>query len=90
MATAGALFMYLADEIGEQARLTQVEVRRSRCIIMPSCRTMAKADFYGQCASYSGLRAAIADHQSLIGPLSEEELRVAIESPAQLAGGNLA
>ena len=48
-----------------------------------------RADFYAQCASYSGLRAAIADHQSLIGPLSEEELRDAIESPAQLVGGEL-
>ena len=48
-----------------------------------------RADFYGQCASYSGLRAAIADHQSFIGPLSEEELREAIESPAHLAGGEL-
>ena len=48
-----------------------------------------RADFYGQCASYPGLRAAIADHQSLIGPLSEEELREAIESPAQLAGEEL-
>jgi hypothetical protein len=48
-----------------------------------------RADFYGQCASYPGLRAAIADHQSLIGPLSEEELGDAIESPAQLAGGEL-
>ena len=26
MATAGALFMYLADEIGEQARLTHVDL----------------------------------------------------------------
>jgi energy-coupling factor transporter ATP-binding protein EcfA2 len=48
-----------------------------------------RADFYGQCARYPGLRAAIADHQSLIGPLSEQELREAIESPAQLAGGEL-
>jgi energy-coupling factor transporter ATP-binding protein EcfA2 len=48
-----------------------------------------RADFYGQCASYPGLRAAIADHQSLIGPLSEEELREAIEYPTQLAGGEL-
>jgi hypothetical protein len=29
MATAGAFFMYLADEIGEQARLTQLDCRRS-------------------------------------------------------------
>jgi WD40 repeat protein len=48
-----------------------------------------RADFYGQCANYTGLRAAIADHQSLIGPLSEQEVRYAIESPAHLAGGEL-
>jgi hypothetical protein len=48
-----------------------------------------RADFYGQCASYPGLRAAISDHQSLIGPLSEEELRDVIESPAQLPGGEI-
>jgi WD40 repeat protein len=48
-----------------------------------------RADFYGQCASYPGLRAAFSDHQSLIGPLSEEELRDAIEAPARLAGEEL-
>src|SRR4029077_8683607 len=41
------------------------------------------------CANYAGLRAAIGDHQSLIGPLSTQELREAIEFPAQLAGGEL-
>jgi hypothetical protein len=30
MATAGALFMYLADEIGEQAWLTQIDSKPSR------------------------------------------------------------
>lgn len=48
-----------------------------------------RADFYGECANYPGLRAAISDHQSLIGSLSEQELHDAIESPAQLAGGEL-
>ena len=48
-----------------------------------------RADFYGQCASYPGLRAAISDHQSLIGPLSEAELREVIEEPAHMAGGEL-
>src|SRR4051794_19713160 len=48
-----------------------------------------RADFYGQCATYTGLRAAVSDHQSLIGPLSEEELREVIETPAQLAGGEI-
>ena len=48
-----------------------------------------RAEFYGSCATYPGLRAAISDHQSLIGPLSEEEIREVIETPAQLAGGEL-
>ena len=48
-----------------------------------------RADLYGQCANYAGLRAAVSDHQSLIGPLSEEELREVIEIPAQLAGGEI-
>jgi hypothetical protein len=48
-----------------------------------------RADFYGQCASHSGLRAALSDHPLLIGPLREEELRQAIEAPARLAGGEL-
>jgi integrase len=48
-----------------------------------------RADFYGQCASYPGLRAAFSDHQSLIGPLREEEFRETIEAPTRLAGGEL-
>jgi hypothetical protein len=47
-----------------------------------------RADFYGQCASYPGLRAAISDHQSFIGSLSEDELREVIEIPAQWPVGN--
>jgi WD40 repeat protein len=48
-----------------------------------------RADFYAQCANYPGLRAALSDHQSLIGPLREEQLREIIEAPVQLAGGEL-
>ena len=48
-----------------------------------------RADFYGQCASYPGLRAAFSDHQSLIGPPREEEFRETIEAPTRLAGGEL-
>ena len=60
-------------------------VAEGRTIVVLTVR----ADFYGQCASYPGLRAAISDHQSLIGPLSEDELREAIETPAQIAGGEI-
>jgi WD40 repeat protein/class 3 adenylate cyclase len=45
-----------------------------------------RADFYGHCASYPRLAAALEEHQALLGPMSEEELRCAIERPAEQAG----
>src|SRR5439155_9952204 len=45
-----------------------------------------RADFYGRCAEYPRLAAALEDHQALVGPMSEEELRRAIERPAERAG----
>ena len=46
-----------------------------------------RADFYGKCAAYPALAAALSDHQMLVGGMTAEELRLAIERPAQLAGG---
>jgi uncharacterized protein YjbI with pentapeptide repeats len=48
-----------------------------------------RADFYGKCAEYPTLAAALSDHQALVGPMTARELRQAIERPAQLAGGEL-
>jgi WD40 repeat protein/DNA-binding SARP family transcriptional activator len=45
-----------------------------------------RADFYAHCAQYPDLRAALADHQVYIGPMSAAELRRAIEAPARLGG----
>jgi len=45
-----------------------------------------RADFYGKCAVYPDLAARITDHQMLVSPMVEEELRQAIERPAQLVG----
>src|SRR3954470_2657974 len=45
-----------------------------------------RADFYPRCASYTDLAAALSDHQVLVGPMTEDELRRAIERPARLAG----
>src|SRR3954471_14532711 len=45
-----------------------------------------RADFYPRCASYADLAAALSDHQVLISPLTDDELRRAIERPARLAG----
>ncbi len=45
-----------------------------------------RADFYGHCATYPRLAAALKHRQELVGPMSEEELRRAVEGPAQHAG----
>jgi len=45
-----------------------------------------RADFYGKCAAYPDLAARITDHQMLVSPMVEEELRQAIERPTQLVG----
>jgi hypothetical protein len=45
-----------------------------------------RTDFLGECVSYPALAAALADGQELVGPMSEEELRQAIERPAYLVG----
>jgi len=45
-----------------------------------------RADFYGKCAGITDLAAALSDHNFLVGPMTDDELRRAIERPAQLAG----
>jgi WD40 repeat protein/class 3 adenylate cyclase len=45
-----------------------------------------RADFYGHCATYPSLAALVQDHQSLVGPMREGEIRRAIELPATRAG----
>jgi WD40 repeat protein/transcriptional regulator with XRE-family HTH domain len=42
-----------------------------------------RADFYAPCADYPRLREALAAHQEYIGAMNVEELRRAIEEPAQ-------
>ncbi len=45
-----------------------------------------RSDFYPRCADHPALRALVAEHQLLVGPLSPDGLRDAIEEPARLAG----
>jgi DNA-binding SARP family transcriptional activator len=44
-----------------------------------------RADFYANCAQYPSLRDALAQHQEYLGPMSSDELRRAIETPAHAA-----
>jgi WD40 repeat protein len=45
-----------------------------------------RADFYPRCATHADLAAALSDHQVLVGPMTDDELRRAIECPARRAG----
>jgi WD40 repeat protein len=45
-----------------------------------------RADFYAHCAQFEGLREAVSSYQEYIGPMNREELRQAIEEPAQRNG----
>jgi len=45
-----------------------------------------RVDFYGKCAAYPALAATMADSQVLVSPMTEDELRLAIETPAQMVG----
>lgn len=42
-----------------------------------------RADFYAHCANYIQLREALAQNQEYIGAMNDEEVRRAIEEPAQ-------
>jgi hypothetical protein len=48
-----------------------------------------RADFYHRCADFEGLRSLLAQRQIYIGPLSQEEMRRAIEGPAERFGWKL-
>jgi len=45
-----------------------------------------RADFYGRCAAYPDLSALLGANHVLVGPMKRDELRRAIERPAQRAG----
>jgi len=48
-----------------------------------------RADFYAACAEFDDLRTALERYQRYIGPLSQPELRRAIEEPAQVGQWSL-
>ncbi len=45
-----------------------------------------RADFYGRCSQLGWLAQRITDNQVLVGPMSRDGMRRAIEEPARMAG----
>lgn len=96
-AAASRYALLLVDQFEEIFTLCQDETRRRAFVAnllyasaVAGGRTVIvltmRADFYGKCAAYPDLAARITEHQLLIGPMTEAELRQAIEGPAELVG----
>ncbi len=83
------IFTLCQDESLRQAAISNLVyaagVTRGQTLVVLTMR----ADFYGKCAKYGSLAAALSDNQILVGLLTEEELHQAIERPALLVGCEL-
>ena len=93
--SAGSPSLLVVDQLEEVFTLCPDEANRARFVgrLMDlheagdaSIAVALRADFYGRCADYPRLAAAVAEHQHLLGPMHGAELRRAIESPARAAG----
>ncbi|MBD0329418.1 MAG: AAA family ATPase [Thermoleophilia bacterium] len=76
----------LCEEEAERARfverLVELAAEPERVVVVLTLR----GDFYGHCAAYAELAELVAGNQVLVGPMSADELRRAIELPARRAG----
>src|SRR5437868_462487 len=70
----------------EEERATFIETLLDRAEKGAWVIVALRADFYGHCATYPRLAGALEQRQALVGPMSEEELRRAIERPGEHAG----
>ena len=87
--------LLIVDQLEELFTLCRDETRRTEFIdvLMDLRETgstavvlVLRADFYGRCADHPRLAKALAEHQYLLGAMSGDELRRAIEGPARAAG----
>jgi WD40 repeat protein/energy-coupling factor transporter ATP-binding protein EcfA2 len=95
-----ARVLIVVDQFEELFTLSHDETARHRFVeaVLHAARTMERraviivvirADFYGRCAAYPALAAALQQDQVLVGPMTEDELRRAIEGPAERVGVRL-
>ncbi len=94
---ASARVLVVADQFEELFTLCRDDGERQRfidallaAIGVPGGRTMAilamRADFYGEAARYPGLAGALELSHALLGPMTEDDLRLVIERPAAATG----
>jgi WD40 repeat protein/DNA-binding SARP family transcriptional activator/energy-coupling factor transporter ATP-binding protein EcfA2 len=66
--------------MAELARIAQLRDERGVVVLA------VRADHYGRCAAYPELAGLLAANHMLVGPMRRDELRRAIECPAQRVG----
>ena len=74
------LFTACRDE-DERAHFVDALVRADATVVIA-----VRADFYGRCAAYPELSRLVGANHVLVGPMTRDELRRAIERPAERVG----
>ena len=91
----GPYLAIIVDQFEETFTLCQEERERRRFVAAllaaarePRVRVVlgVRADFYGHCSHYPALVSALQDHQVLIGPMDDDDLRAVVTGPARHAG----
>ncbi len=96
----GRRLVLVADQFEELFTLCDDEAERKAFLdnllyaaTIPGGRVVVivgmRADFYHRCAAYPDLRSLVSTEQYLVGPLTGEGLRRAIEEPARRVGVGL-
>ncbi|MGI9097776.1 MAG: BTAD domain-containing putative transcriptional regulator [Solirubrobacteraceae bacterium] len=80
------LFTVCADEAERCAFIAELGQFISSPVGRFTIVLALRADFYGRCAAYPELAAPLAASNVLVRAMSREELRLAIQRPAQRAG----
>ncbi len=84
------LFTLCHDEAERRAFIDNLLFATAPELDQPlSVMVALRADFYAHCAQYANLREALSRRQEYIGPMTTEEMRRAIEGPAERGGWEL-
>jgi WD40 repeat protein/energy-coupling factor transporter ATP-binding protein EcfA2 len=80
------VFTLCADEAQRQALISNLLYAAKEADGQTAVVLTLRSDFYGRCAAYPELASAVSDRGELVGLMTPEELRSAIEEPARTTG----